>query len=333
MSVYDEIKAERDRQDAEWGTEHDDTHRCTDWEHLIPRYSRRAFEERMLTGNHDLSGWRRRMIQVAALATAAVEWHDRREDARGGASRPSDPANDPRPPSGETAAPDMGAEIAMHQEVDGRCVLCWMKPWPCLVRRLADARDRQHTEIVAAVHGLCAAVDEDIARADPPKVVMYEMIEIARRTRADRDAQAARADALAAALELCMVGGNHIASALISALGAGFTDDIVSADQALEVLWGRRADTDDMLYDVWMCWRAIMDARTLAGGPDWHDARPAEQRGAALLAAGQAMAAWLEALLAHFRRHTQHRCEIDRHAEESLAAWRALASTAGDGEV
>ena len=34
----------------------------------------------------------------------------------------------------------------------------------------------------------------------------------------------------------------------------------------------------------------------------------------------------LEALLRHYRRHTSHRCEIDRDAAATLAAHRALAS-------
>lgn len=77
-----------------------------------------------------------------------------------------------------------------------------------------------------------------------------------------------RVAALTGALDRCMIGGNHIASALISALGPDF-NEIPSFDAALERLWGTRADTDDMVYEAWMCWRAIMDARTLAGGPDW----------------------------------------------------------------
>lgn len=53
------------------------------------------------------------------------------------------------------------------------------------VERLEADLARQHSEIVEAVHALCEAVDEDVARADPPKVVMYQMIEKARRMRAD----------------------------------------------------------------------------------------------------------------------------------------------------
>lgn len=90
--------------------------------------------------------------------------------------------------------------------------------------------------------------------------------------------EAARA-ALVAALDRCMIGGNHIASALIGAIGPGFPERFTSTDQALEELWGKRADTDDMVYEVWQCWRSIMEARTLAGGPDWKDAAELRVRG------------------------------------------------------
>lgn len=47
--------------------------------------------------------------------------------------------------------------------------------------------ETQRAEITEAVHALCAAVDEDVARADPPKTVMYQMIEFAKKTRQQRD--------------------------------------------------------------------------------------------------------------------------------------------------
>lgn len=141
------------------------------------------------------------------------------------------------PPEMKAPEPGEQAEIAAHQQcvcadTPAHCRACAFEVgWPCLVRLTAE-RD--------------AALAENAALR-------------------------AAGDAMAKALDRCMVGGNHLASSLISALGAGFTDEITSSDQALAVLWGKRADTDDMLYDVWMCWRAIMDARTLAGGPDWLD--------------------------------------------------------------
>lgn len=77
MSVYDEITAERARQDAQWGQAHDDAARVSHFERLIPAYVGKAFETRMQTGNHDMTDWRRRMVQVAALAVAAIETEDR----------------------------------------------------------------------------------------------------------------------------------------------------------------------------------------------------------------------------------------------------------------
>jgi hypothetical protein len=68
-----------------------------------------------------------------------------------------------------------------------------------LLDRLAaaeESRERQHREIVEAVHALCAAVDEDIARADPPKAVMQQMIAMARAHRLRADAAEARIAAL-----------------------------------------------------------------------------------------------------------------------------------------
>lgn len=78
MDIYDEIRAERERQDAQWGgPDHDDEHGVNDWEGLIGDYIQLALEARMRTGNHDLTGWRTRMLQAAALAVAAIQSTDR----------------------------------------------------------------------------------------------------------------------------------------------------------------------------------------------------------------------------------------------------------------
>lgn len=50
------------------------------------------------------------------------------------------------------------------------------------------------------------------------------------------------------------------------------------------------------------------------------------------LAAADRLADEGEALLRHFRRHTSHRCEIDRDAEDALAAYRAARSATGADE-
>lgn len=66
--VYEEVKNERVRQDAKWGgPSHDDTHVNFEWCDYILEHNRKAKS----------SEWRKRMIEVAALAIAAVESHDR----------------------------------------------------------------------------------------------------------------------------------------------------------------------------------------------------------------------------------------------------------------
>ena len=75
MSVYDEIRMERQRQDEKWGgPEHDDEHRPADWKRLLERRLRMA-ENAYLEANAHLH--RYRLVQVAALAVAALEAHDR----------------------------------------------------------------------------------------------------------------------------------------------------------------------------------------------------------------------------------------------------------------
>ncbi|WP_138438535.1 hypothetical protein [Marinobacter alexandrii] len=70
-----EVKAERQRQDQKWGgPSHDDQHRPETFAQLIEDYSGWA---RVMAGMGSLDKYRRRMIQVAALAGAAVEATDR----------------------------------------------------------------------------------------------------------------------------------------------------------------------------------------------------------------------------------------------------------------
>jgi len=70
MDVYDEIKHERLQQDRQWGGPvHDDkTHDSLDWLELI--------RDRVTIGG-DPRTYRKRMVQVAALAVAALESLDR----------------------------------------------------------------------------------------------------------------------------------------------------------------------------------------------------------------------------------------------------------------
>ena len=79
QETLDEIVAERERQDVKWGgPEHDDGHRLSEWNAIIDSYNRdgeNALDEA------DPMAWRCRMLQVAALAVAALESFDRKADA------------------------------------------------------------------------------------------------------------------------------------------------------------------------------------------------------------------------------------------------------------
>lgn len=68
-----EVVLERERQDEEWGgPEHDDAHDANDWVNFIEVRAQRAWNAR--TGK----GYRKRMVQIAALAVAAVQSFDRK---------------------------------------------------------------------------------------------------------------------------------------------------------------------------------------------------------------------------------------------------------------
>lgn len=76
--ILDEIAAERARQDRKWGgPAHDDSHDRSDFN----RFVRDHLDDARLSVNYgDLDAWRVEMIQIAALAVAAVEMSDRRRD-------------------------------------------------------------------------------------------------------------------------------------------------------------------------------------------------------------------------------------------------------------
>lgn len=81
QTVYDEIRAERARQDVKWGgPEHDDEHTTGVWIGDVRRYADKAEDAE---SGGDYAKWRRRMVQIAALTVAAVESHDRQAVARG----------------------------------------------------------------------------------------------------------------------------------------------------------------------------------------------------------------------------------------------------------
>lgn len=77
-AIFSEVLQERVRQDGKWGgPEHDDGHNPYDWLGFI---SDRIGKVR--PGDQSPEGraaYRRRMVQTAALAVAAIESHDRKE--------------------------------------------------------------------------------------------------------------------------------------------------------------------------------------------------------------------------------------------------------------
>jgi hypothetical protein len=75
MKVLNDIANERERQDAKWGgPEHDDHHSVAVFVQLIEDYAGWA---RTMAGMCSYDKSRTRLIQVAALAVAAVESIDR----------------------------------------------------------------------------------------------------------------------------------------------------------------------------------------------------------------------------------------------------------------
>lgn len=62
-------------------------------------------------------------------------------------------------------------------------------------------------------------------------------------------------------LDLCMVGGNHLASALIGKLGPDFHERYPPGSDAGKA---RKEIGDQVLYDAWCCWSMIMIAREIS---------------------------------------------------------------------
>lgn len=74
-NVYDDVVQEREYQDAKWGgPEHDDTHTSKEFLDFIDRKIRRANHEWFIQQDKEV---RKKLIQIAALAVAAVESIDR----------------------------------------------------------------------------------------------------------------------------------------------------------------------------------------------------------------------------------------------------------------
>jgi hypothetical protein len=70
-AVFDDIRAERARQDEKWGgPEHDDEHGPRSWRRFIRSH---------LAKSERRGEYRQRILEVAALAVAAIESYDRTE--------------------------------------------------------------------------------------------------------------------------------------------------------------------------------------------------------------------------------------------------------------
>lgn len=72
--VLDCVSAERDYQDAKWGTEFDDLNSPNDWVPYIVRYAALACEFNMTKAQ-----FQKAMVKVAALAVAAIETSERND--------------------------------------------------------------------------------------------------------------------------------------------------------------------------------------------------------------------------------------------------------------
>jgi hypothetical protein len=77
--ILREVRAERDRQDAKWGgAAHDDQVLLPSWSLMITDYANWA---RRMWSMGSEAKCRRRLVQVAALAVAAIQAMDRRAGA------------------------------------------------------------------------------------------------------------------------------------------------------------------------------------------------------------------------------------------------------------
>ena len=70
--IFKEIDAERKKQEKKWGNDFDDKNTGNDWIAYITSYLGKG-----LTYPWDGHRYRTRMVQVAALAVAAIENYDR----------------------------------------------------------------------------------------------------------------------------------------------------------------------------------------------------------------------------------------------------------------
>ena len=75
--IYKDISDERARQDTKWGgRKHDDKHSKHEWLGYIREHTYKA-EKEGIYGKGDGEAYRKRLVEVAALAVAAIESYDR----------------------------------------------------------------------------------------------------------------------------------------------------------------------------------------------------------------------------------------------------------------
>ncbi len=74
MTILEEIAAERQRQNQKWGgASNDDRHSSHSWAYLLVKH----LGQSGIGDDWNPIVFRKQMIRVAALAVAAIEWHDR----------------------------------------------------------------------------------------------------------------------------------------------------------------------------------------------------------------------------------------------------------------
>jgi hypothetical protein len=85
MNLYDELKAEREYQEAKWGIEVDDTKNTPwMWAAYIGQYATRWMVGSFLPLKQDVTNnFRACMVKVATLAIAAIESIDRQREQHG----------------------------------------------------------------------------------------------------------------------------------------------------------------------------------------------------------------------------------------------------------
>ena len=80
MSVADEVRHERQRQRARWGAANDKHHSWWDWRHFMALRLRLVEPNQGSPEKETTKKRRRALIELAALAIAAVEANEERGD-------------------------------------------------------------------------------------------------------------------------------------------------------------------------------------------------------------------------------------------------------------